>query len=407
MNILFLTISRLTDISDHNIYNDLMREFKKNGHVVYIVSPRERRYNESTTCEEKEGVYYLGVKTLNLIKTNVIEKGIGQVLLESQFKRNITRFLGQVHFDIILYSTPPITFSNVVKHLKKHNPQAITYLMLKDIFPQNAVDMKMFSSRSIIYKYFRKKETALYQLSDYIGCMSPSNVAYLKKHNSTISPERIEICANSIELIEHPKLNLEERNRIRETYHLPQNKKIFVYGGNLGRPQGIDFFVNCLNNNKLREDCHFLIVGSGVESYKITNWLTTEKPKNVTFIDYLPKNEYDNLVQSCDVGLIFLDYNFTIPNFPSRLLTYLEYKIPVISATDEVSDVGKISMENGFGLWCRSNDVESFSKCVSQYVENFELVEKQGNNGYKFLSENYIVEKNYNTIISHVKSSIP
>ena len=99
------------------------------------------------------------MKTLNIQKTNVIEKGIGTVTLEYQFKSAIRKYLGDISFDLILYSTPPITFPKVIQYLKKKNPKAITYLLLKDIFPQNAVDLGMMSKsgvKGILYRFFTR-----------------------------------------------------------------------------------------------------------------------------------------------------------------------------------------------------------------------------------------------------------
>ena len=109
MNILFLTISRINDLEIRSIYNDLMREFIRNGHTMYIVSPSERRFCQSTGIVESKGAKVLKVKTLNLQKTNVVEKGIGTLLLESQYLYAINKYWKNVNFDLILYSTPPIT----------------------------------------------------------------------------------------------------------------------------------------------------------------------------------------------------------------------------------------------------------------------------------------------------------
>ena len=132
-------------IDEHGIYTDLMRKFRDEGHQVTIVTPRERRIGEPTSLKQKDGVKILGVRTLNLQKTNAIEKGIGQVMVERLFKKAIKKHLGIFKADLILYSTPPITFPKVIQYLKKYNPQAKTYLLLKDIFPQNAVDLGMMS----------------------------------------------------------------------------------------------------------------------------------------------------------------------------------------------------------------------------------------------------------------------
>jgi hypothetical protein len=66
-----------------------------------------------------------------------------------------------------------------------------------------------------------------------------------------------------------------------------------------------------------------------------------------------------------DVGLIFLDHRFTIPNFPSRLLDYLDASLPVIVATDPVTDVGLLLEKSGAGLRCESGSVNDFLACIN------------------------------------------
>ena len=83
-------------------------------------------------------------------------------------------------------------------------------------------------------------------------------------------------------------------------------------------------------------------------------------------MEHLPKNEYDRMIACCDVGLIFLDHRFTIPNFPSRLLSYMQVGLPVVACTDPNTDIGKTIVEGGFGVWCESNDEEAFLKMIKQ-----------------------------------------
>ena len=401
MNIIFLTVSRIKEIKSRGIYTDLMRKFRDEGHNVYIVTPYERQFPLPTSLSEVDGIHLLGVRTLNIQKTNIIEKGIGTILLETQFNRAIKKYLSHVNFDLILYSTPPITFTDVVRNLKKGTSSAISYLLLKDIFPQNAVDLGMFSKNSLIYWYFRQKEIGLYKHADYIGCMSPANVEFVLRHNSFLVHERVEIAPNSIELKKDP-INI-DRESIRKKYDLPIDRPIFIYGGNLGKPQGIDFLIQCLNANCQRNDCHFLIVGNGTEYHKLENWFINTKTDNVSLFPRLPKEDYDALVQSCDIGLIFLDHRFQIPNYPSRLLSYLEYKMPIIAATDINTDIGTIAEKNGYGYCCESKYVESFTACVNKYITTPDTIRKMGERGYQFLLDNYQVDSTYQKIISHIK----
>lgn len=404
MNIIFLTMATLKEVDSHGIYSDLMRKFRDEGHSVYIVSPHERRTGERTHLYETDGVHVLAVRTLNLQKTNVVEKGIGQVLVETQFKQAIKKHLGNIKVDLILYSTPPITFPKVIEYLKSTNPSAKTYLLLKDIFPQNAVDLGMMSTtglKGMLYKFFRKKEKNLYALSDHIGCMSPANVEYLLAHNPEITHDRVEVAPNSLELIVESLESKDPKEEIMHKYGLPVDKPVFIYGGNLGKPQGIPFLIQCLDANANREDCYFVVVGDGTEYAKLESWYKSKQPKSVSVFRRLPKEDYDQLVRGCDVGLIFLDYRFTIPNYPSRLLSYLVEKKPIIAATDPNCDTGSIAEANGFGYWCPSNDVNAFTQCVDRMLAS-DIV-SMGKKGYQFLVDNYTVENTYNAIMEHFR----
>lgn len=404
-------MARMTDIKSSGIYSDLMRKFRDNGHSVYVISPVERRFNTPTYINEVDGAKILCVRTLNVQKTNVVEKGLGQVLLEPLFKRAIGKYFRGVKFDLILYSTPPITFVNAIKFVRRQNPGSMTYLMLKDIFPQNAVDMGMLSKsgpKGVLYRSFRRKEKELYRISDWIGCMSPANAKYVIEHNPQVNPAKVEVCPNSCDVPKGFAHDNDDDNdndnlvKIRQKYGLPTDKPVFLYGGNLGKPQGIPFLIECLKANAHRADCHFVVVGNGVDYPKLEKWVKEEKPESVSLFQFLPKAEYDQLAEACDVGLIFLDYRFTIPNYPSRLLSYLTQKKPIIACTDPVCDTGTIAEANGYGFWCPSNSVDAFTKAVDKMLASD--IRQMGENGYRFFLENYTVQNTYDTIMKQIVS---
>ena len=401
MNILFLSLSGVYDINAHGIYTDLLREFMKHDHHIYVVTPVERRRGEETQLIEQGNAKILKVKTLNIQKTGIIEKGLGTVLIERQFLNAIKKYYGNVKFDLVLYATPPITLVAPIRYIKKRDG-ARTYLMLKDIFPQNAVDLGMMTTTSLkglLYKVFRKKEKDLYAVSDKIGCMSQANVDYVQKHNPEIPKEKVEICPNAIEIIDK-RITLEKKIEMRQKYGLPLDKKIFVYGGNLGKPQGIPFLIECLRAEKENDKVFFLIVGDGTEYGLLENFVNIERPQNMRLMQRLPKEDYDDLVAACDVGMIFLDHRFTIPNFPSRLLSYMQAGLPVLACTDPNTDIGKVITEGGFGWWCESDDVKAFTEIVNSAVNTDTTEQKRS--AVKYMTDHYSVETAYNRIIESV-----
>lgn len=402
MNVLFLSLLDFDTFDERNIYSDLLREFIKNGHKVCCISPVEKRKNQETRMLQFGENCILKLKIGNTQKVNPVGKGISTLRIEPLFIQGVKKYFSDVKFDLILYATPPVTFAKVISFVKKRDG-AKSYLMLKDIFPQNSVDLEMLSKsgiKGLIYKYFRHKEKSMYALSDKIGCMSQANADYVLEHNPEIPQDKVEICPNSVEPIDM-RVSEKEKIEIRKKYALPIDKKIFVYGGNLGRPQDVQFIVECLKACVDIEDAYFVIAGSGTDRHFLEEYVEAEKPSCVKLFGFIPKAEYDKAIACCDVGLIFLDHCFTIPNFPSRLLSYMQAGLPVLACTDPNTDVGKVIVDGGFGWWCESDDAETFAEMVIRSM-NDDLV-TMSSKALEYLNRAYTAEAGYAVVMESLK----
>lgn len=405
MNILFLTLSKMEDINERGIYTDLVRELGNKGINVFVVSPRQKRENLPTVLSRQGNVNILHVKTGNITATkSFVEKGISTLTIENQYLNAIKNNFNGIRFDMVMYSTPPITFNKIIKYYKKHH-NSMTYLVLKDIFPQNAVDIGLMKKDGILYKVFRNKEIILYNNSDVIGCMSQGNLDYVLEHNNYIDKNKIEIFPNAIEPINR-KEKVEKNKEILDKYNIPEDATLFVYGGNLGKPQGIDFLLKVVSEFHKVDNGHLLIVGNGTEFNKINNHIENDKPKKVSIYERLPKEEYDKLIGCADVGLIFLDYRFTIPNFPSRLTSYMENSLPILAATDGNTDIKDVLLESDSGLWCESTDVNEFIKHANNLSKDKTIREQMGLNGRTYLEDNYDIRKTVDILLKHLEGDV-
>ncbi|WP_342513179.1 glycosyltransferase family 4 protein [Sporosarcina sp. FSL K6-1522] len=398
MNILLVTLAYPESETQTNLYTDLMSEFKKNGHDVTVVCQREKRSNKPTELVSHRSIPVLRVRTGNVTKTNMIEKGISTLRLENQFIKAIKSQLTNKRFDLVLYSTPPITFEKVIKYFKK-TQYSTTYLLLKDIFPQNAVDISIIKENSIIHKYFKKKEKALYRISDFIGCMSEGNKNYLIEHNPEIDVNKIEVNPNTI--IPTEIKNEEREGTVRKLYRIPDEALLFIYGGNLGKPQGIDFLIKSLDQYKNQKDVYFLIVGSGTDFNKIQQYIALNNPTNISLETYMPKAQYNELVKAADIGMIYLDERFTIPNIPSRLTAYMNSSKPVLAVTDMNTDLKEIIKDAKCGYFSPAGNLELFKKTVETIKDERNLLHILGNNGREYLEEHFHVSKTYEIIMKH------
>ncbi len=390
-NLIFVTLSRINSLEEHSIYSDLLKCFSNNGYNITIVSPVERRFKIGTRLREVNQITYLDVRTLNIQKTNFFEKGLGTILIKFNYIFSIKKYLSTRSYDLVLYTTPPITFYPVIKYLKLKY-KSFCYLLLKDIFPQNAVDLGFIKKNSLLYHYFRNQEIKLYKISDFIGCMSRANLEYILRNNKFLDKKKVEVNPNSISI---NRINQYDNKKINQSLKL-------IYGGNLGKPQGIPYLINAIKACSDINNIEFVIAGNGTEDYLVKEWIKNENPKNVTYFPMLPQLEYDKLLLSADIGLICLDKKFTIPNYPSRILSYMEYGMPVICLTDDNTDVGKEARQNGYGYWCLSDDVITFKNLVLKFKNNPQIIYQMGQNSIKYLHENFEVSNSFNIIQKHL-----
>lgn len=399
-NILFLTAVRIIDPEEKGIYTDLLRKFRDEGFNVYVVCPEERRYRGKTRIETIFNINILYVNSLNLQKTGLLEKGLATLSLSWLLFRAIKKYFKNIKFDILLYTTPPITYNKSIIYLKTKD-KAMTYLLLKDIFPQNAIDLNMIMDGGIIHRYFQKLEKRLYLLSDYIGCMSDANKAYILKHHPYLPPTIVEVNPNSIDLkwLNDSKPSSTE---FRKKWGINSDALICLYGGSLGKPQGIDFLIDILEHYKNDPRLFFFIIGDGTEFNKLSNWFLRVTPHNAKLIKHLPKSEFDKIAKYGDAGLILLDKRFTIPNFPSRLLTYLENKMSVWAATDVNTDIGQVAKDNEFGFWVKSGDLSTFIAEAERELENKVLNQNRGEVGFKYSKLKFDVNVSYQKIIDRL-----
>lgn len=390
MNILYIATSFPKIDKGSTIYTDLAEELANRGNNLTVVVAEERRNSKKICFYKERGCQVLRVPIGNIYNVGFIEKGISLLTMEYFIKFAIKKYLKNSKFDLILYESPPVTNCGIVKYAKRKF-SAVTYLMLKDIFPQNAVDIGIMKKESIMFRLFKNKEKALYLISDYIGCMSEGNKQYILKNNKYIDERKVQIFRNTKKI--KKEINNNHNYEIRQKYNIPKESILFIFGGNMGRPQATEFLCRAINNLKEDKNIFFLLVGRGTETVKVKNFINENNCINSIYIENLPREDYEKIVLESDVGIVLLDHRFTIPNYPSRILSYMEYALPVVVATDINTDFKDLIINSNCGLWCESDNLGALCENIRTLANDKELRLKMGLSGRRYLELNLDVCK--------------
>jgi glycosyltransferase involved in cell wall biosynthesis len=342
----------------------------------------------------------LRISSSKIRKANKAQKAFGLFTLGSKLKKGLYRQYPQLNIDLIIGHSPPVTLSGLFGSLKRKY-KAPVYYLLKDIWPQGPADLKFIRRNGIVFRFFRLHEKRTYRTVDFIGCMSPMNVAYILKHNSFLRAEKVEVCPNTIA----PRRlgNAGSTYDIRTRFNIPEEARIFLFSGNLGRAHGLEFYLDAIEKLKESTQAFFLIGGSGQYYKYLKKEIHKRGLQNIALYSRLPANEFDHLLLSCDVGVVLLSSEYTVPQFPSRLLAYLEAGLPVFCAVNKDTDIGTIVEEAACGKSIIHGDLDAFIDTVAYFChqDNAEAIGEMRLNAQALLHNSYSTAASYDIIMKH------
>ena len=239
---------------------DLSREIVRQGHDLTVLLPSEKQVTPWVS-EDFDGVRIIRLKSPRIKDVSYIRRTLAEFIMPFamlwRFRRS-GMFNGS--WDGVVWYSPSIFHGPLVQALKRKG-NSRSYLIIRDIFPEWAVDMGLMS-RGIAYYFF--KLVAYYQNAnaDVIGVQSSGNLSYFENWKSKPKCE-LQVLHNWLA----PPARLRCSIRLNET-HL-SGRKVFVYSGNMGVAQGMDILLDLAEELAHRNDLGFLFVGRGSETQRL------------------------------------------------------------------------------------------------------------------------------------------
>lgn len=397
MKILFLFIAYPENESSSNLTKDLSDEFNKQGDDVYVATIREKKYKKKTKLSIENSVNVLRIKSGNMFNSvSKFEKLFTMMTMNKNILKQIKKHWGDVEFDLIVGTTPYMANAKLINGLKSYY-KCPSFLILWDLFPQNAKDLGLIKSK-LLFNFFKRQEHKNLKSFDYIGCMSQGNMDYVKNNYNFIDEKQLSLFPLWSKIKEKPVASKEQ---MRKKYGFEINDFILVFGGNMGKPQYLQNVLKLACEVKDLVQIKFLFVGQGTEVNNLKKLKNSMNLNNVIFKDFIPRDDYEKLVSSCDVGIVSLDPRFTVPNFPSKTVDYLKLGLPILAAVDKcaLSDYGKLLEEDmKAGLCCEATNMKQYKENLIEFLNNKELYKELSLNARRYYEKSFNVENNYNNI---------
>jgi O26-antigen biosynthesis N-acetyl-L-fucosamine transferase len=373
--------------------HDLGIEFLRQGHEVTVLTSSDTIQPTLEVSTEDE-VRVARVKTGKIKGAGKVFRAIQETILSERFWRASKPYLIAHPADLIIYYSPTIFFGSLVRRLKLLW-SCPAYLILRDIFPQWAVDAGVLR-KGLVWRFFRRKEIEQYNAADVIAVQSPGDLEYFAREFPD-SGYRLEVLPNWVALEEHDLPHTNYRARLGL-----QNKVVFFYGGNLGIAQDVDNLLRLAANMAEHSQVHFLLVGEGSELSRLKKAIEARGLCNIQVLPPVDQKEYLSMLSEFDVGLISLDRRLTTHNVPGKLLGYMYWGIPVLASVNPGNDLFAAIADSQAGFCHENGNDRKLAAAALDLATHADLRACMGKNSRLLLERKFSAAAAAQRILKHL-----
>ena len=363
--------------------NELALEFVSRGNDVTVLTPSHLIKNQYkiSIINKIQIVEFRSGKLKNVSK---LRRAINEILLSFKSVFFLKNWFKMNNHDYIVYYSPSIFFGPLIKYLK-NLWDVKSYLILRDVFPQWAIDSGLVKERSIITYFFKFFEKINYSSANYIGMMSPNNVSWFK---NTFNKINVETLYNWTVYDNISKSEIDYKKKLNI-----ENKVVFFYGGNIGHAQDMGNLVRLIIKLKSNTKSHFVFVGDGDEVELVLDLKKKHGLTNLTYLKPVNQNIYSQMLSSFDVGLFSLHRDHQTHNFPGKLFGYMKHSKPVLGSCNIDNDLQEIICNNNAGnIFINGDDDKLYQACLYMIDSKSKRID-MGVNANKLLKEKFSVSK--------------
>lgn len=375
---------------------DLSREFARQGHSLCVLLPAADQ-TEFWKLEERDGVQVVRLKAPQTKDIGYVRRTLSELAMPFAMLRNLRKStFATERWDGVLWYAPSIFHGPLVSALKKSS-DCKSYLIIRDIFPEWAVDMGLMG-RGLPYRFFDAVARYQYSVADVIGVQTPGNRLYFDRWMAQPG-RKLEVLQNWLDKPAQARCSI----RVDET--TLAGRKVFVYAGNMGVAQGIDILLDLAEKLRSRPDVGFLFVGRGSDAVRLKVAAQSRQLDNIAFFDEIDPDEIPDLYAQCAAGIVALDPRHKSHNIPGKFLTYMQSGLPVLANINAGNDLALMIRDEGVGQVCETNQVDELLLLTEKLLDQIEADSDMSDRCTALFEREFAVENTVKQIVAALSAT--
>lgn len=375
---------------------DLAREFVRQGHELTVMLPSPD-LDRPWQIEDFDGARILRLKAPRTKDIGLVRRTLAEFAMPFAMSRNLRRSpLAHETWDGVAWYAPSIFHGPLASRLKRASG-CRGYLIIRDIFPEWAVDMGLMG-RGLPYRFFDAVARYQYSVADVIGVQTPGNRRYFETWEQKPG-RRLEVLQNWLDAPADAPCTIQ----VAETPLA--GRKILVYAGNMGVAQGLDIILDLAERLATRRDVGFLLIGRGSDAERLKSAAAARQLDNVLFRDEIHPDEIPALYAQCSAGIVALDHRHRSHNIPGKFLTYMQSGLPVVANVNAGNDLAKIIRTEEVGVVCESNQIDELEALTLDLLKRLDQDQGLPNRCRALFAREFHVTQAVRQIVAALASS--
>ncbi len=375
---------------------DLSREFVRQGYELTVLLP-DAVIKTPWVIEEFNGVQVLRLKAPRTKDIGYVRRTLAELVMPFAMLRNLRKSpLANERWDGVVWYAPSIFHGPLVSALKRSSA-CKSYLIIRDIFPEWAVDMGLMG-RGLPYRFFDAVARYQYSVADVIGVQTPGNQRYFESWLAHTG-RHLEVLQNWLDKPSRMRCSI----RVDQT--ILAGRKVFVYAGNMGVAQGMDILLDLADKLRNRLEVGFLFVGRGSDAARLKGAAQARQLDNVVFFDEIDPDEIPDLYAQCDAGIVALDPRHKSHNIPGKFLTYMQSGLPVLANINAGNDLAQMIRDERVGQVCETNQVDELLLLIEKLLDQLQTDSGLSTRCIALFEREYAVENTVKQIVAALSAT--
>ncbi len=313
---------------------------------------------------------------------------VGKLLNHLTFSVSIflKLLVSQENHPLLIPTNPPFLAAVVcTANLIKKRP---LHYAIYDVYPDTAVECQLIQKTSLIATLWNKINQWIWTQVTSIIVIGKCMETLIKNQSKKAIHSKIHyipLWVDTDTLTPIPK----NKNKLINDWNL-QDKFVVLYAGNMGRFHDITSILEAAKTCATQDpNIQFVFVGDGQKKQEVLTYIQKNNLQNCQVHAYVDREQLSDCLSTADIGLVTLLPKFIGLSIPSKALSLMAAKCPIIAILPPKSEMANILTHFNAGIVVSNSHNRSLANEILSLKSNPDRAKTMAENGYLAAKNNF------------------